>query len=93
MTLTPDSLQGRWVRTAQVICQHTHPLVIDERRVIHRQEIMDEIKIYLQSGLTMPMIINCCNRKFGLSVQYSAYATVVQKVRQSLHSYIDFNQT
>ena len=49
--------------------------------------------MYLESGLTMPMIVNCINRKFGLSLPYNAFGSVVQKVRHSIHSYIDFTQT
>jgi hypothetical protein len=52
--------------------QHSHPLLIDEKRVLLRPEISEEIKIYLQSGLTMPMITNCINRKYGLAVNYQA---------------------
>lgn len=49
--------------------------------------------MYIESGLTHPMIVNCCNRKFGLSLPYHAYGKVIQDVRQELHGYIDFTQT
>jgi len=53
--------------------QHSHTLVIDERKVLWRPEIQEEIKLYLEAGLTMPMIVNAINRKFGLSVTYRCY--------------------
>ena len=86
----PHSKRGKFIRSNHVIMQHNHPLTVDERRVLQRVEIQDEIQMYLESGLTMPMIVNCVNRKFGLSLPYAAFGSVVQKVRHSIHSYIDF---
>ena len=59
---------GRFIRMHNLVMQHNHPLVIDDRKVLLRQDILDEIKMYLQAGLTMPMIVACVNKKFGLDV-------------------------
>lgn len=69
-----QSKEGKFLRMHNLMMQHNHPLVVDERKVLLRADIMDEIKIYLQAGLTMPMIVACCNRKFGLEVTYHGFA-------------------
>lgn len=76
-----------------MIMQHTHPLVIDERRVLLRPEIQAEIKLLMKSGLTMPMLVNCVNRKYNLSVPFTGFNLAVSTVRREIHSCIDFTQT
>ena len=73
--------------------QHTHPLIIDEKKILNRPEIAHEIQIYLQSGLTMPLITNCINRKFGLSIDYATIVRYTDRKRKEVHEYIDFNQS
>lgn len=38
---------GRFCRMHNIVMQHNHPLVIDDRKVLLRQDILDEIKMYL----------------------------------------------
>lgn len=46
-TFCGNLTDGRYVRMHNLVMQHNHPLVIDDRKVLLRQDILDEIKMYL----------------------------------------------
>lgn len=86
-----DSAEGKFVRSHHLTTQHSHLLTVDERRVLMRPEIFDEVKLYLTAGLTLPMIVNCVNSKFNLEVSISGYSAVIRNTRKEIHSYVDFS--
>jgi hypothetical protein len=45
------SKEGKFVRKQNINMQHSHPLILEERILLKRDEIMDDIKLYLQCGL------------------------------------------
>ena len=90
---TPESEEGKFVRTHNMVMQHTHQLVIDEKRVLLRPEIQLEIKLLMQSGLTFPMLVNFVNKKYNLTVPLGGFNQAVSSVRREIHSCIDFSQT
>ena len=84
---------GRFVRSHHMTQQHNHSLVLEERRVLARAEILDSIKLFVKSGLTYAQIVNCVNNKFGLDLSYHSFANTIRSCRQEMHSFADFSQT
>lgn len=47
----------------------------------------------MESGITLPMLVNFINSKYKLSLAISGFNQAVTTVRREIHSCIDFSQT
>lgn len=55
-------------RCQRATVRHNHRPMWDTRTFLWREDIVKEVKMYLDSGLTQSMIVNCLNKKYSLGL-------------------------